>query len=97
MRAEGRLAQARGCPTVERPWRAKAACKGPQAAVFFPPAHFERKLDKQRREDQAKAICAACPVRRECLDYAIRIREPHGVWGGLNEVERQAILSRRAG
>jgi hypothetical protein len=28
----------------------------------------------------------------ECLEYAIRIREPHGVWGGLNEIERRAML-----
>jgi WhiB family redox-sensing transcriptional regulator len=35
-------------------------------------------------------------VRNECLDYAIRIREPHGIWGGLNEVERKTVLDRRA-
>jgi WhiB family redox-sensing transcriptional regulator len=42
-------------------------------------------------------MCALCPVQRACLDYAIGIREPHGVWGGLNEVERKQILERRAG
>ena len=35
-------------------------------------------------------------MRGECLDYAIRIREPHGIWGGLNEVERKMVLDRRA-
>ena len=32
-----------------------------------------------------------CPVRKECLTFALRIREPHGIWGGLNEMERRAI------
>lgn len=76
-------------------WQAKAACRGPQAAVFFPPTTFERKDEKEIRENRAKAICATCSVRRPCLDYALRIREPHGIWGGLNEVERKQVLARR--
>jgi WhiB family redox-sensing transcriptional regulator len=83
--------------TTEEVWQLKAACRGPQAAIFFPPAHFERKDEKEAREARAKAICATCPVKRPCLDYAIRIREPHGIWGGLNEVERKQAASRRAG
>jgi WhiB family redox-sensing transcriptional regulator len=77
-------------------WQARAACRGPQAAVFFPPTHAERKEDKAAREARAKEICATCTVRGACLEYAIRIREPHGIWGGLNEVERKQ-LSERAG
>ena len=65
--------------------------------MFFPPTHFERKDEKELREARAKAICATCPVKKACLDYAIRIREPHGIWGGLNEVERKQVLARRAG
>jgi WhiB family redox-sensing transcriptional regulator len=72
-------------------WQAKAACRGPHASVFFPPSHLERKDEKARREERAKAICATCPVREPCLDYAVRIREPHGIWGGLNEVERKQL------
>ncbi|HLI25392.1 MAG TPA: WhiB family transcriptional regulator [Acidimicrobiales bacterium] len=79
---------------VDEAWQVKAACRGPQAALFFPPSHFERKDDKDARERRAKAICASCPVRRACLDYAVRIREPHGIWGGLNENERRVLLSR---
>ncbi len=82
--------------TTEELWQIKAACRGPQAAVFFPPAQFERKDEKEDREARAKAICAACPVRRPCLDYALRIREPHGIWGGLNEIERKQVLTRRS-
>ena len=77
---------------VDDLWQSKAACRGPHTEVFFPPSHFERKDDKEARESVAKAICAGCSVRRACLDYALRIREPHGIWGGLNEVERRQIL-----
>lgn len=79
---------------AEESWQDKAACRGPQAAVFFPPTHFERKDEKDEREARAKAICAQCSVRRPCLDYALRIREPHGIWGGLNELERKQHLAR---
>ncbi|MGH9105469.1 MAG: WhiB family transcriptional regulator [Acidimicrobiales bacterium] len=72
-------------------WQARAACRGQSAAIFFAPTHFERKEARAMRERQAKAVCGSCPVRKECLDYALRIREPHGIWGGLSEVERRAI------
>lgn len=77
---------------VEDLWQQKAACRGPQASVFFPPSHFERKEEKENREARAKAICGTCSVRQPCLDYAVRIHEQHGIWGGLNEAERRALL-----
>lgn len=73
-------------------WQVKAACRGPQAAVFFPPPQFERKADRLERERRAKAICGECPARQECLEYALEIREPHGIWGGLNETERRTLI-----
>jgi WhiB family transcriptional regulator, redox-sensing transcriptional regulator len=82
---------------VEETWQLKAACRGPHAAVFFPPPQFERKEEKLERERRAKEICTTCAVRTECLEYAIAIREPHGIWGGLNEVERKQLLAQRAG
>ena len=82
---------------IEETWQLRAACRGPQAAVFFPPAQFERKDDKLFREQRAKDICLSCAVRHDCLDYALDIREPHGIWGGLNELERKQLLTRRAG
>ena len=81
---------------VDDAWQVRAACRGPQAAVFFPPPTFERKDEKLAREARAKAICETCPVREPCLDYALRIREPHGIWGGLNEAERRQILGRES-
>lgn len=77
---------------VEDTWQLRAACRGPQSAVFFPPATFERKDEKLDREARAKEICRTCPVKEPCLDYAVRIREPHGIWGGLNEAERRNLL-----
>ncbi|MYG93966.1 MAG: WhiB family transcriptional regulator [Acidimicrobiia bacterium] len=76
-------------------WQAKAACRGPHASVFFPPTSFERKNDKIKRERRAKAICKQCSVMQECRDYALGIRERHGIWGGLNELERQDILGQQ--
>jgi len=54
----------------------------------------ERKDERTSRERAAKGICTSCPVEQACLEYALRIREPHGIWGGLNEVERKHILDR---
>ena len=68
---------------------------GSAKRCFFPPSHFERKDEKLEREQRAKEICVSCPVRQPCLDYAIKIREPHGIWGGLNEVERKQLLAHR--
>jgi WhiB family redox-sensing transcriptional regulator len=80
---------------ADQAWQIRAACRGPQSVVFFPPPHFERKDEKLEREQRAKAICTTCGVRDDCLDYALEIREQHGVWGGLNESERKAVLASR--
>lgn len=79
----------------EGTWQDRAACRGPHATAFFPPPQFERRDERAERERRAKAICASCSVRRSCLEYALRIREPHGIWGGLTETERRALLDRR--
>ncbi len=76
-------------------WQWRAACRGEDAPLFFPPSHPEEKEERLTRERQAKAICATCPVRMECLEYAVRIKEFHGIWGGLNELERRALVRGR--
>jgi WhiB family transcriptional regulator, redox-sensing transcriptional regulator len=78
-------------------WQLRAACRGPESALFFPPTYAERKEEREERERRAKAICGDCAVRRECLQYALGIREPHGIWGGLNEAERRLLVSPDAG
>ena len=77
-------------------WQAAAACRGEDASAFFAPSYFEKRSEKSAREAAAKMICARCPVREVCLEYALRIGEPHGVWGGRNEMERRALLRQRA-
>jgi len=73
-------------------WQEGAACRGPLGAVFFPPVTTERKREKLAREARAKEICSTCPVMVSCREYAMQIREPHGVWGGLSEQERRSLL-----
>jgi WhiB family redox-sensing transcriptional regulator len=75
-------------------WQRLAACRGEDSAYYFAPNYFEKRAEKLAREAVAKRICATCPVREPCLDYALATREAHGVWGGLNETERRAILRR---
>src|SRR5919106_1145356 len=77
-------------------WQYRAACKGPQSHLFFAPNHLERKEERLAREAAAKAICRRCPVLAECREYALLVREPYGIWGGLNEYEPRQLLARRA-
>jgi WhiB family transcriptional regulator, redox-sensing transcriptional regulator len=76
-------------------WQYEAACRGEDSELFFAPNYFERKEEKEAREAKAKAICVRCPVRTDCLEYALRNREPHGIWGALNEIERKALIRER--
>jgi WhiB family redox-sensing transcriptional regulator len=80
---------------LDETWQLRAACRGAESHLFFAPNHFERKEEKEAREMRAKEICEICPVVRPCRDYAIAIREPHGIWGGLTELERRTILMQR--
>jgi WhiB family transcriptional regulator, redox-sensing transcriptional regulator len=76
-------------------WRFRAACRGEDSSLFFAPSYFERREEKDGRERRAREICNRCDVRSECLEYALRTRESHGVWGGMNEQERRALLRER--
>jgi WhiB family redox-sensing transcriptional regulator len=55
----------------------------------------ERGPRRERRERIAKSICATCPVIEQCREQALRLAEPYGIWGGLTEEERLAILNKR--
>lgn len=46
-------------------------------------------------QNKAKALCTGCPVRTECLAHALDHRIEHGIWGGMTERERRALLRRR--
>jgi WhiB family transcriptional regulator, redox-sensing transcriptional regulator len=68
-------------------WQSRAVCGGARAWLFFGP-DGEREQERQIREGKAKGVCGSCPVRTECLDYALEHLVRSGIWGGLNEHER---------
>ena len=72
-------------------WQTQAACRGMDITVFFHPPD-ERNAARERRVSQAKAICQTCPSIDACRDHALQAREPYGIWGGLSEHERAAVL-----
>jgi WhiB family redox-sensing transcriptional regulator len=72
-------------------WQVRAACRGLSASIFFHPDN-ERGRFRRQREAAAKAICDHCPVRLQCLDWALSVREPFGVWGGLTPAERDELM-----
>ena len=77
---------------VHQSWHLQAACRGPESVLFFPPSAPERREERDERELKAKFICSQCDVREECLEFALRVREPHGIWGGRTEAERRELL-----
>jgi Transcription factor WhiB len=66
-----------------------AACAGADPDLFFPPDHYEDPPARHRRERQAKAFCAGCPVRRRCFDLADARGERHGIFGGVDFGDRR--------
>ena len=74
-------------------WQRHAACRGLEAEIFYPPDSDDAGDDDAAYE--AKAVCAACAVSGECLEYAIAVREKEGVWGGQTAAERVRIIRRR--
>lgn len=71
-------------------WQRLALCRGMDSAVFFSPPG-EHGSARRAREKRARAVCAQCPVRRECAATALLIGEEFGTWGGLSERERQKL------
>jgi len=69
-------------------WVDRARCREEDPELFFPigstgPAAVQAEV--------AKAVCAHCTVRDECLEWALTTGQDSGVWGGLAEEERRAI------
>ncbi|HEX7107560.1 MAG TPA: WhiB family transcriptional regulator [Acidothermaceae bacterium] len=69
-------------------WRDDAACRDEDPELFFPIGHGPA---AQAQIAAAKAVCARCPVVRECLAWALENGQDAGVWGGLTEEERRAL------
>lgn len=69
-------------------WHEWALCGGMSFATFFGAASDERPTMKRSEITAARAVCAGCPVKRECLTSAMVHREQFGVWGGTSGRQR---------
>ena len=74
-------------------WQYSGACQNADPTLFFHP-EGERGPARHRRDTQAVAVCAQCPVIERCRQHAFSVREPFGVWGGLTEHDREATQQR---
>lgn len=72
----------------EDSWQREALCSQTDPEAFFP--------ERGSSARDAKSVCATCPVREECLEYALANDERFGIWGGLSESERRRLRSRVA-
>lgn len=72
-------------------WRDRAACRGEDLNVFFPAT-----TGGTGGNPAAATLCARCPVRPDCLDEALTLRETYGFRGGKSGDERALILRRRS-
>lgn len=73
-------------------WRDKAACRDEDPELFFPLGSTGPAAEQIRR---AKQVCAGCPARLQCLDWAVVTGQHDGVWGGLSEDERRGLRRQR--
>ncbi|HMC52414.1 MAG TPA: WhiB family transcriptional regulator [Acidimicrobiales bacterium] len=73
--------------TEDDGWMARGKCRDLPPSTFFPSDGVG--------VDIARRLCADCPVKAPCLEYALENRIDHGVWGGTSERERRRILRQR--
>ncbi|EGG46991.1 MULTISPECIES: WhiB family transcriptional regulator [Streptomyces] len=73
-------------------WRDRAACRTEDPDLFFPVGTTGPAL---LQIEEAKSICRGCPVREQCLEWALETGQDIGVWGGTTELERRALKRRR--
>jgi WhiB family transcriptional regulator, redox-sensing transcriptional regulator len=74
-------------------WRLHAACRDEDPDLFFPIGSTGPALVQTK---EAKAVCGTCPVREQCLDWALDKGQDSGVWGGLDDSERRVLRRRNA-
>lgn len=75
-------------------WQERGACRGTDVDGFFESDGI-RTAKRYHREAAAKQVCASCPVIDKCLEHALSVREPFGIWGGLSAGERRRLLTTR--
>lgn len=78
-------------------WRRDAECRNHDPNLWFPPMFEEgdNRRETPRLYREARRICFSCPVRTDCLEFALEFREEWGMWGGLTRPERNTILRGR--
>ncbi len=84
------LAQLTAPVSTNYDWQLRAECRGMDASIFYHPDN-ERGRSKRIREASAKAVCAQCPVVAQCLEWALDVGEPYGIWGGKSPAERHEL------
>lgn len=72
-------------------WRDLSACRDSDPEIFFPIGSTGPAVD---HIDKAVAICGACSVKEECLQYALETKQESGVWGGYAEDDRRRLRKR---
>ncbi len=77
--------------TIATEWRQLASCRDSDPTLFFPIGTTGVALDQIA---SAKAICTACSVKEDCLQYALQSNQESGVWGGYAEDERRRLRKR---
>lgn len=77
----------------DRHWDERASCRDWPLQIFFGPDGEPRRI-REAREATAKGICGGCPVRVECLNWAVRAGVRYGVFGGTGEAERGEMIKR---
>lgn len=68
------------------PWMREAACAGVDPTLFYPDGN------NPHATREGLAVCARCPVREACLEWALRNGERHGTWGGKSENQRKRLI-----
>jgi WhiB family redox-sensing transcriptional regulator len=76
-------------------WQERGRCRDLDTELFYPPLESETPRQRRARESAAKAVCSGCPVRGECLAWALASDERLGVWGGKSERERELLAGHR--
>lgn len=74
-------------------WRHESACRWIDPDLFWP---VGESAPARKQAEDAKAVCAGCPVRAQCLEWALEAEQDFGVWGGMTERERRALHRRKA-
>ncbi|WBB62480.1 WhiB family transcriptional regulator [Streptomyces sp. WMMC500] len=69
-------------------WRERAACLHADPELFFPAGNSTPTLNQIA---EAKTVCRTCPVAAPCLEWALRLGQVHGIWGGTTERERREM------